>query len=543
MSRGHDSKKKYREFYMLKQFKYALFAGVILSLSPVAYAETPKDTLVIAKTIDDIISLDPAEAYEFMGIEVIANTYDRIMRFEPTDINTLVPGMAEGYTLSDDGKTFTFKMRAGQKFASGNPVTAADAVFSLQRVVKLDKTPAFLLGQLAWTKDNVDSMVKVVDDSTFTITIGEDFAPSLVLALLSSVVGSVVDMKVAMEHETAGDMGNAWLKTNSAGSGAYNLKSWKASESVSLEANENYRGGMAALKRVIIKHVAEPAAQRLLIEKGDIDIARDMQPDQIAGVSGNADIAVTTIPQAALYYVALNLKTTAFQDIKVRKAMRHLIDYEGMANSFLKGKMKVHQTFWPSGFWAALDENQYSFDPAKAKALLAEAGVKEGTEFMLDTPNKAPYNTIAQAVQDSMAKGGIKVTLVPAEEKAVLTKYRARGHQMLIESWGPDFMDPHTNADTFARNTDNSDEPKSKPLAWRNSWDIPELSKRTDMAVRERDADKRKQMYLDLQRDVMDQSPVMVMFQDAIQVATRANVKGYVMGSSSDVVYYNLTTK
>ncbi len=528
---------------MLKQFKYALFAGVILSLSPQVFAETPKDTLVIAKTIDDIISLDPAEAYEFMGIEVIANTYDRIMRFEPTDITKLVPGMAESYTTSEDGKTFTFKMRGGQKFASGNPVTAADAVFSLQRVVKLDKTPAFLIGQLGWTKDNVDSMVKKVDDGSFTITIGENYSPSLVLALLSSVVGSVVDMKVAMEHEAAGDMGNAWLKTNSAGSGAYVLKSWKASESVSLEANPNYRGGMASLKRVIIKHVAEPAAQRLLIEKGDVDIARDMQPDQIAGIAGNKDIAVTTIPQAALYYVAMNMKTAEFQNPKVRQAMHHLIDYEGMANSFLKGKVKIHQAFWPSGFWASLDDNQYSYDPAKAKAMLAEAGVKDGIEFTLDTPNKAPFSTMAQSVQESMAKGGVKVTLVPAEEKAVLTKYRARGHQMLIENWGPDYMDPHTNADTFARNTDNSDAPKSKPLAWRNSWDIPELSKRTDMAVRERDADKRKQMYLDLQKDVMDQGPIMIMFQDTVQLATRANVKGYVMGSSSDVVYYNLTTK
>ncbi len=528
---------------MLKTFKYALLASAIFALSPQAYAETPADTLVIAKTIDDIISLDPAQAYEFMGIEVIANTYDRIMRFEPADINTLVPGMAESYTTSEDGKTFTFKMRGGQKFASGNAVTAADAVFSLQRVVKLDKTPAFLVGQLGWTKDNVDAMVKMVDDSTFTITIGEDFSPSLVLALLSSVVGSVVDKKVAMEHEAAGDMGNEWLKSNSAGSGAYVLKSWKASESVTLEANPNYRGGMAALKRVVIKHIAEPAAQRLLIEKGDVDIARDLQPDQIAGVAGNKDIAITTIPQAALYYVAMNMKTAEFQNPKVRKAMHHLIDYEGMANSFLKGKVKIHQSFWPSGFWASLDDNEYNYDPVKAKAMLAEAGVKDGIEFTLDTPNKAPFNTIAQAVQDSMAKGGVKVTLVPAEEKAVLTKYRARGHQMLIENWGPDFMDPHTNADTFARNTDNSDAPKSKPLAWRNSWDIPELSKRTDMAVRERDADKRKQMYLDLQKDVMDQGPIMIMFQDAVQLATRANIKGYVMGSSSDVVYYNLTTK
>jgi peptide/nickel transport system substrate-binding protein len=528
---------------MIKTFKYALLAGAILALAPQAFADTPADTLVIAKQIDDIITLDPAEAYEFMGIETIANTYDRIMRFEPTDITKVVPGVAESYTLSDDGKTFTFKIRPGQKFASGNPVTSADAAFSLQRVVKLDKTPAFLIGQLGWTKDNVDQMVKAVDGETFTITITEDFAPSLVLSLMSSVVGSVVDMKTVMEHEAAGDMGNGWLKTNSAGSGAYALKSWKANESVSLEMNPNYRGGPAALKRVVIKHVVEAAAQKLLIEKGDVDIARDLQPDQIAAVTGNKDIALTTIPQASVYYVGLNLKTTQFQDVKVRQAMHYLVDYDGMVNSFLNGKAKVHQTFWPSGFWAALDENQYTFDPAKAKALLAEAGVKDGLEFTLDMPNTVPFTTIAQSIQETMAQGGVKVTLVPAEQKTVLTKYRARQHQMLLINWGPDYMDPHTNADSFARNPDNSDEPKSKPLAWRNAWDIPEITKMTDAAVRERDEGKREQMYKDLQKKVMDEGPFMIMFQDTIQLAMRANVKGFVMGPSSDVVYYNLTTK
>jgi peptide/nickel transport system substrate-binding protein len=528
---------------MLNQFKYALFAGVLLSLSPMALAETPKDTLVIAKAIDDMITLDPAEAYEFTGIEVIANTYDRIMRLEPTDINKLVPGVAESYSVSDDGKTFTFKVRPGQKFASGNPVTAADAVFSLQRVVKLDKTPAFLIGQLGWTKDTVDQLVKVVDPMTFQITITEDFSPSLVLSLMSSVVGSVVDMKLAMEHETAGDFGYAWLKTNSAGSGAYVLKGWKANESVVLEANPNYRGGPAALKKVVIRHVTEPAAQRLLIEKGDVDIARDLSPDQVAGVTGNKDITITTIPQASLYYVGLNLKTKEFQDVKVRQAMHYLVDYDGMVNSFLKGKEKVHQTFWPSGFWAALDENQYTFDPAKAKALLAEAGIKDGFEVTLDAPNTQPFSNMAQSIQSTMAQGGIKVTIVPGEQKTVLTKYRARQHQMLLMNWGPDYMDPHTNADSFARNPDNSDEPKSKPLAWRNSWDIPEITKMTDAAVRERDATKREQDYKDLQKKVMDEGPFIIMFQDTQQLASRANVKNFVMGPSSDVVYYNLTTK
>ncbi len=80
---------------MLKTLKYALLAGVLFALAPSAMAETPADTLVIAKQIDDIISLDPAEAYELSGIEILANTYDRIMRFEPTDVTKLVGGVAE----------------------------------------------------------------------------------------------------------------------------------------------------------------------------------------------------------------------------------------------------------------------------------------------------------------------------------------------------------------------------------------------------------------------------------------------------------------
>jgi len=192
---------------MSKPWKVALGATVMAALiasapSNGALAATPADTLVVAKTIDDIISLDPAEAYELSGVEMVTNVYDRIMRFEADDVTKLVGGAAESWTISDDGKTFTFKFRKGMKFHSGAPVTAEDAAFSLQRVVKLDKTPAFLIEQLGWTKDNVDKMVKAIDDSTLQLTIDADFAPSLVLSLMSSVVGSIVEEKVAMAHAT-----------------------------------------------------------------------------------------------------------------------------------------------------------------------------------------------------------------------------------------------------------------------------------------------------------------------------------------------------
>jgi peptide/nickel transport system substrate-binding protein len=528
---------------MFTRLRLALAIGVLTFLAPAGKAATPPDTLVLAQNIDDMLTLDPAEAYEFSGVEIISNVYDRIMRFEPDDLTKLVGGAAESWTVSPDGKSITFKLRPGMKFHSGNPVTAEDAAFSLQRAIKLDKTPAFIVGQLGWTKDNVDTMVKALDDTSFEITIAEPFSPSFVLSLMSSVVGSVVDKKTVLAHETNGDLGNAWLKTNSAGSGPFVLRSWKANESVILDAFPGYRSGAPGVKRVVVRHVPEAAAQRLLVEKGDADIARDLTPDQVGGLSGNKDVTIMNVPRAALHYVALNLKTVPFANVKVRQALHYLVDYQGMVSTFLKGQFKIHQAFWPSGFWASLDETPYSFDPAKAKQLLAEAGYPNGFEVTLDAPNSSPDANIAQSLQATMAQGGVKVTILSGEQKAVITKYRARQHQMLLIYWGPDYMDPHTNADSFARNPDNSDNPKVRPLAWRNSWDIPEITKMADAAVRERDSEKREEMYKDLQRKVMEEGPFIIMFQDSKQVALRNNVKSFVMGPTSDVVFYRLVTK
>lgn len=519
-------------------------AAVALLVSGASQAATPKNTFVMAKDIADIITMDPAEVFELTTGEIIANIYDRIMMFEPEDLQNLVGGVAESYEVSKDGKTITFKIRPGMKFHSGNPVRAEDVAWSLQRVVKLNKTPAFIITQFGWTAENVDSLVKAVDSSHMQITITEDFSPGLVLNAMSAGVASVVDMKLVMSHEKDGDLGYDWLKSNSAGSGAFSLKTWKANEIVTLDANKSYRHGAPGMTRVILRHVAEPSSQRLLLEKGDIDMARNLTPDQVKGIMGNSDVAIDGHPKGTIVYMAANGGHPILGKQEVVQAMRHLVDYDSMANSFLAGQFVVHQSFWPAGLWGSLETIPYKQDVAKAKSLLAAAGHADGFELTIHTLTNSPFPEIAQAVQANLAKGGIKANIVTLEGKTLWPKYRAREHDIILARWSPDYVDPHSNADAFAHNPDNRLEAKlTGVLAWRNAWADDASNKLAVKARNELDLDKRKQQYLDLQAMLQKTGPFVIMFQQNEQVARRTNLMGFVSGSNFDLVFYRNVTK
>ena len=509
-----------------------------------AQAATPDDTFVMAKDIADIITMDPAEVFELTTGEIIANIYDRIMMFEPEDLQNLVGGVTESYEVSNNGKTITFKLRPGLKFHSGNPVRAEDVAWSLQRVVKLNKTPAFIITQFGWSPENVDSLVKAIDNNHVQITITEDFSPGLVLNAMSAGVASVVDKKLVMRHEKDGDLGYEWLKSNSAGSGAFSLRTWKANELVMLDANQDYRHGEPGMKRVILRHVAEPSSQRLLLEKGDIDMARNLTPDQIKGIQGNADIAVDGYPKGTIVYMAANAGHPILGKEKVVQAMRHLVDYDSMANSFLAGQFVVHQAFWPAGLWGALETIPYKQDVATAKALLAEAGHADGFELTIHTLTNSPFPDIAQAVQANLAKGGIKANIVTLEGKTLWPKYRAREHDIILARWSPDYVDPHSNADAFAHNPDNRLEAKlTGVLAWRNAWADDASNKLAVMARNELDLGKRKQQYLELQAMLQKTGPFVIMFQQNEQVARLKTLRGFVSGSNFDLVFYRNVIK
>lgn len=508
----------------------ALTAALAVGSPSTAFAQTPKDTVVMAKQIDDIISLDPAEAFEFSGSEAVANIYDRLIGVDFGNASELRAELAQSWSVAGDGKTYTFKIRPDVKFHSGNPLTAEDAAWSLRRAVVLNKSPGFILTQFGFTKENAADRIRAADPLTLIIETEKPVAPTFFYNCLTAVVGSVVDSKLVKANAKGDDLGNEWLKTNSAGSGAFKLRAWRASESYSLEANPSWYRGAPKTKRIVVRHVVEPVTQRLLLEKGDVDYARNMTKDQLAALRNDKDVGFEEGRKGTVLYVGLNQKNPNLKKPEVREALKWLVDYDGIGKNIVAGRYVQHEAFLPKGFLGAIDDKPYKFDVARAKKLLAKAGLADGFAVTMDIQNTSPFLDVAQAIQESWSQAGIKVTLIPTDQKQLLTKYRARNHDTMIYSWGADYQDPHSNAEAFSMNEDNGENAKSKTLAWRNSWPIPELTKRAAEAVLERDAKKREAIYQQLEREHLKVSPFIIMFQEIEIAARRKNVGGLVIG-------------
>ena len=524
-------------------------ALALATLALPALAVTPKDTVVVALAFDDIISLDPAEAFEISAGEVMGNAYDRLIRYDVADPSKLVPDIAKSWKVSADGKTYSFELKPGLKFASGNALTAEDVVFSLQRAVLQDKTPAFILTQFGLSKENVKDKVKQTGPLALTIETDKTYAPTLVYNCLTANVAGVVDKKLAMSKEAmkdgVGDMGYAWLKTNYAGSGPLKIREWRANEIVALERNDNYGGGAKAkVARVVYRHIKESATQRLLLEKGDVDIARNLTPQDLDALATNKDVATTATPKGTVYYFGLNQKNPTLAKPEVREALKWLVDYDTIGKTLMKNIGVVHQNFLPVGLLGASKDQPYKLDVAKAKALLAKAGVPNGFKVSIDMRTVQPIQGITEAVQQTFKQAGIELEILPGDGKQTLTKYRVRSHDIYVGTWGADYWDPHTNADTFARNPNNADDAKSKPLAWRNAWDIPALTQQADAAAQERDGAKRSKMYQDIQAEFRKISPFVMLFQQTEVAAYRSNVTGLKIGPTSDSTYlFNVSKK
>ncbi len=479
-------------------------------------------TLIMGSDTTDMISLDPAVAYEFSGIQAEASTYQTLVSPDP-GVPGVKPVLAESWTAKEAGDMteMTFKLNAKAKFASGKPVTADDVLYSWTRAIDINKSPAFLLTDIIGLKKEGMS---APDASTFVVKFPKTTGQGVFLSTIGFTVAAVVE-KAVVEANLGADKGSAWLNDHSAGSGPYTLTKWEREVQVVMDANPNYWGEAPKMKRVILQNIKDAANRVSAIETGDVDIVKDLTPEQKKALEGNADVKVVTANNTQLIYIGMNSKKAPLDNPDVRQAIRYAINYDEIIG-LTKGDAKLVQEVVPDGFLGHTGNNPFKQDIAKAKELLAKAGVKEGTEIEALIPSDYPagpidFPTLATKVQSDLAKAGITLKLKQMQVSELLGVYRKQEGNIVFILWGPDFADPHANAGPFS-------DYAAKSIAWRNGWENKEIADLAKQAASAPTDAERVSLYAKFSERMLNEGPYAVLYQPLQTFGVRANVEGFV---------------
>lgn len=511
--------KKYTSVFILSLLIFGL-----VGISSVA--KTPKDNLVVGIDTSIIVDLDPARAYELVTNLVIEQLYDGLVDFEGGQdaFKTIEPGLAKSWDVSEDGLTWTFHLREGAKFHSGNEVTADDVVYSFTRALKLEFAPIWMLDQFVPSAENI----KKVDKYTVSLTTNTKLPEKLMAAVMGvQGIGFVVDKEVVEEHATEDDpWAYNWLQRNDAGSGPFELVEWSKNERVVMKAFDGYWDGAPELNRVTMLSMPERTSQQFSLTKGDIDMAWNLLPNQVKNFKGEEGFDVIEQTAWDITYVAMNVGREPFDNVKVRKAVKYAIDYNAIIEGIMDGAAVPGQSFVPKGMAGHLDKIMYEQDLEKAKELLEEAGYPDGFEVQLLCQPTSPRKEIATQVQQDLDKIGVKANIKQVVASQMYETYRAQEHQMIVAGWGVDYADAQSLTMPFAHCRTASDDAAVQQLAWRNMAVNPELTDMVEKANKTMDTEKRIEMFKEIQEEVMDWGPFAIMFYPLNQVVTKDKVKG-----------------
>lgn len=502
-------------------------------VGPAAAAAAAEAVLVVARDLD-VRTLDPQRQYEITPPMIMHATYENLVTFRGTDYTRVVPFLAEKFEVAKDGLTYTFRLRPNVKFHSGNPLTAEDVRFSFERLRNLKDNPA-------WLMDAVKT-VEAVDERTVRITLTEPNAAFL--SMLVSPNFGVVDSKAvrakggtdAADAKTA-DKATEWLDQNSAGTGPFILKGWTRGVEVVLERNPNYWRKPAALSKVIVKQVADPATQRMMVGRGDIDVAQNLDVDLVESVKQEGKARIVEGNTMDIFYFAMTTSAEVQRELadrKVRQAIAYAIDYEGIIKGLMKGAAVRPPSVVPLGLLGVDQALAIKQDLAKAKALMKEAGMDKGFSVKLVYGTGTWYglsrDTLAQKIASDLNAIGVKVELEPREVTAWRSDYRAGKLAMTIADWTPDFLDPHGWAVPFAV--------KGEAAAKRVHYDNPEAGKQAQDAAKITDAVKRAGLYKQVQKTLIEDAPFVNLIQPKTLIAVQPTVKGYVYNPVWGVDFY-----
>jgi peptide/nickel transport system substrate-binding protein len=523
-------------------------AAVLAFLAATApvQAQTRAETLryVTGASVNTLDPNIPGSTREAFAVSL--STYDRLVSFGRKqlngkwvfDLDSIRGELAESWDVSPDGLKLTFHLRKDAKFQDGTPVTADDVKWSLDRAVT-----AKVLGkaQLLTGSMTDAGQFKVIDPATFEVTLPKP--DKLALPNLATVYPIIINSKVAKAHATEDDpWAQAWLKENTAGSGAYVIETFKPGEQVILKRNEDWKRGPGAkqafFKRLIIQSVPEPATRANLVEKGDADIVIDLQASDAQALEAKGKLQVISTPQYnALTFVSMNNTIPPFDKLDVRRAIAYALPYDDMFKAALFGRgSPLFGATWADGkpsSGAYPIPQPVKLDLEKAKDYLKAAGLPDGfsTTFSFNVGQASTAEPMAALVKESLGKIGIKVDIQKLPDAQMSTQINEKKLPLFTEgvvAWLP-------STDYFYRNFYTGNQ------RWNySSINNPELVAIAQEARFETDAVKYEEDGKKLNAIHFEEMPQIMLWQPSQDAVMAPTVEGYTYQFHRQVDYRDL---
>ncbi len=482
-----------------------------------------KTTLVVGLDISDGRNYDTARSADLTPPLTHGAVYDGLLTLSADDLVNVKPALSTAWTLVNNGAAWRFTLRPGVKFWNGDPMTAEDVKFSLDRLVNVKDQPATYASNMG--------AVTIVDPMTVEIAMKNPKEP--LLLDLTAPSFAIYSAKLAKANGAVSEPGadqtdkaTAWLNSNSAGTGPYRMVGWERNVSVTLQKNTNYWGKPAEFERVVIRHIADGAAQLLAVRRGDVDIAMNLSAEQLDSLKGNADVSVIQGASTDTLYFMLTSNpemNATLAKKEARQAVVSAIDYDGLIKGLVGGYAERSPNFLPNGIAGTSAEQTKEFgakeDLAKAKSLLAAAGVPNGFEFELIYPNAAYFSTsyqlMAQKIQSDLARVGIKMNLKPMDNVNWRAQFNGAKSQATIAPWNSPSPNPYLWTGASVQRV-------AVRMGWKPGQDILDL---VSQGAAENDVAKQKAIYEKYQRILVDNANYITLMQPIYRVAVHKNIK------------------
>jgi ABC-type transport system substrate-binding protein len=432
----------------------ALCALAPATLPGALAADPARGGTIIVTYQDDIATLDPAIGYDWQNPAMMQLIGDGLMGYK-AGTTELTPDLAESFTISDDGLTYTFKLRPGVTFHNGRELTAADVKYTLERLVD-PATQSPGQGYYA-VIEGFDEMVAGEADGLSGVTTPDERTVEIKLSRPNAVFLNVLAMHFSsiVPQEEVEKWGADW-GTHPVGTGAYKITEWTLGQRIVFERNPDYQHGTGPedvpyLDTIVWEVGQDPSVALLRLIRGEVDILGDgIPPAHFVEVMNNPAYLdkgmVVEHPMIQTSYVTLNLNIPPFDDLRVRQAVNMAINKDRIVRIINNRAMPANQPLPPNMPGYDPDYAGYPYDPEGAKALLAEAGYPDGFSTELWNMNTDPNPRIAQAIQQDLAEVGIEAELHSVASSVVIAAGGEADQAPMIWSggmaWISDFPDP-----------------------------------------------------------------------------------------------------